>query len=159
MTKWIEVNLTADSLITVLKVCTDCYHEAAECKEFADKCSRAFAKLKNAKIADHMILGKSAKEMKLVKGLKLDAEPPKKKSLGSSSDFTLDRRPRLLPSPKAGAPPAAAAARLQARNNGVRGSLAAKRNQRKAAAAIADADLSPSDDDDDDDYSTSVNHR
>ena len=158
MTKWNEVNLTADSLITVLKVCTDCYHEAAECKEFADKCSRAFAKLKNAKIADHMILGKSAKEMKLVKGLKLDAEPPKKKSLGSSSDFTLDRRPRLLPSPKAGAPPAATA-RLQARNNGVRGSLAAKRNQRKAAAAIADADLSPSDDDDDDDYSTSVNHR
>ena len=102
-------------MLEKLKVCTECYNDAAECKEFADKCSRAFAKLKNARIADHMILGKSAKEMKFVKGLKLDAEPPKKKNSGnSSSDFTLDRRPRLLPPPKSGAPPAAAA-RLQVR--------------------------------------------
>ena len=69
-----------------------------------DRCGKAIAKLKNARISDHMILGKSAADKRLIKGMEKEMAKlaPSRKKKGkelSASDFTLDRRPRLLPSP------------------------------------------------------------
>ena len=72
--------------------------------QLCHRCGKAIAKLKNARISDHMILGKSPAEKKLMRDIMARTEqfsPQRKKNNKelSAPDFTLDRRPRLLPSP------------------------------------------------------------
>ena len=82
--------------------------ECKVCQLFCDRCGKAIAKLRNARISDHMILGKSPADKRLIKAMEKEmaktAEQSRKKKKGKelgASDFTLDRRPRLLPSPPA----------------------------------------------------------
>ena len=97
------------------------------------------AKLKNARISDHMILGKTPADKRLMREVmaknkeqlstsRKNDRPAtgrfaavKNKDL-SSSDFTLDRRPKLLPSPK---PASSAPPKREAK------SLAANKRQQK----------------------------
>ena len=60
-----------------------------------DRCGRAIAKLKNRGISDHMILGKSPADKKLMRDIMAKStdefSPPRKKKELGASDFTLDR--------------------------------------------------------------------
>jgi hypothetical protein len=70
------LSLTNDEL--PCKICTDCYQGSSDCRKFAERCSKAIAKLRNTKLSDSMILGKSPREKKLIREIeaKVEAAPP-----------------------------------------------------------------------------------
>ena len=56
------------------KVCTDCYSHALESMKFKDRCEKAMNKLKNNKVSESMVLGRSTEDKKQVKAM--DAQMP-----------------------------------------------------------------------------------
>ena len=96
------LSITNDDLPA--KICTDCFPEMAESKKFADRCSRAIARLKNTQIADHMILGKTPKkEVKQAVTQEVEAEA----SLPTPPTVQKDTTPAVeTPAKKPAKPPA-----------------------------------------------------
>lgn len=51
------------------KVCTDCFSHALESMKFKDRCERAMNKLRNNKVNDNMVLGRSTEDKKQVRAM------------------------------------------------------------------------------------------
>ena len=84
------------------KVCTDCFQGITECKKFADRCGRAIAKLKNTRLSDHMILGRTARDKKQIKSMEAEVEAANPVQNLDVSDF--DSKKHLPPPKKAARP-------------------------------------------------------
>ena len=91
------LSITNDDLPA--KVCTDCFQGTTECKKFADRCGRAISKLKNTRLSDHMILGKSPRDKKQIKSLEAEVEASNPVQNLDVSDFD-SRKSHPPPPPK-----------------------------------------------------------
>ena len=96
------LSITNDDLPA--KVCTDCFQGTTECKKFADRCGRAISKLKNTRLSDHMILGKSARDKKQIKSMEAEVEASNPVQNLDVSDFDSKRSFPTPPPKKMGRP-------------------------------------------------------
>lgn len=94
------LSITNDDLPA--KVCTDCFQGTAECKKFADRCGRAISKLKNTRLSDHMILGRSPRDKKQIESLEAEVEASSPVQNLDVSDFDSKKGP---PPPRKAAKP------------------------------------------------------